>query len=106
MVGQAAAGDAGNGRYARTLVAAMAATAGDGDTVASLVATPEGIRALEGYGPTRGVPSADVARLARAADLDVLVTGEAAFTLWDGVAYRLARRGEARAARAGSRPRS
>jgi len=48
----------------------------------------------------------DVARLARAADLDVLVTGEAAFTLWDGVAYRLARRGEARAARAGSRPRS
>ncbi len=30
MVGQAAAGDAGNGRYAATLLAAMAATAGDG----------------------------------------------------------------------------
>ena len=30
MVGQAAAGDAGNGRYATTLLAAMAATAGEG----------------------------------------------------------------------------
>ena len=67
MVGQSAAGDAGNGRYARTLVAAMAATADGGDEVASLVATPEGTRALERLGPTRGVPSADVARLARAA---------------------------------------
>ena len=67
MVGQAAAGDAGNGRYARTLVAAMAATAGAEDEVASLVATPEGTRALGAFGPTRGVPGADVARLARAA---------------------------------------
>ncbi|HTI33995.1 MAG TPA: glycosyltransferase family 1 protein [Miltoncostaea sp.] len=67
MVGQAAAGDAGNGRYARTLVAAMAATAGAEDAVASLVATPEGTRVLEAFGPTRGVPGADVARLARAA---------------------------------------
>ena len=33
MVGQAAAGDAGNGRYARSLVAAMAATAEPGDVV-------------------------------------------------------------------------
>jgi len=67
MVGQAAAGDAGNGRYARTLVAAMAATAREDDVVASLVASPEGTRALEGFGPTHGVPSADVPRLARAA---------------------------------------
>ena len=42
MVGQAAAGDAGNGRYAATLLAAMAATAPEGDRVASLVATPGG----------------------------------------------------------------
>ena len=67
MVGQAAAGDAGNGRYALTLVAAMAATAREDDVVASLVASPEGTRALEGFGPTHGVPSADVPRLARAA---------------------------------------
>jgi len=67
MVGQSAAGDAGNARYARALVAAMAATAGEGDAVASLVATPQGARELGRYGPTAGVPSADVARLARAA---------------------------------------
>lgn len=67
MVGQAAAGDAGNGRYAATLMAAMAATAGEGDAVAALVATPRGARALEGLGQTIGVPSADVPRLARAA---------------------------------------
>ena len=67
MVGQAAAGDAGNGRYAVTLLAAMAATAGDGDRMASLVATPEGARALERFGATLGVPQADVPRLARAA---------------------------------------
>ena len=30
MVGQSAAGDAGNGRYAATLLSAMAATAGAG----------------------------------------------------------------------------
>lgn len=67
MVGQAAAGDAGNGRYAATLLAAMAATAGEGDVVAALVATPAGARALEAFGRTIGVPSADVPRLARAA---------------------------------------
>ncbi len=67
MVGQAAAGDAGNGRYARTLVAAMAATAEPDDVVASLVATPEGARTLAAHGPTRGVPGADVPRLARGA---------------------------------------
>ena len=67
MVGQAAAGDAGNGRYATTLLAAMAATAGEGDAVASLVATPQGARTLAGFGRTVGVPAADVARLARAA---------------------------------------
>ncbi|MGD9572506.1 MAG: glycosyltransferase family 4 protein [Thermoleophilia bacterium] len=67
MVGQSAAGDAGNGRYAATLVAAMAATAGEGDAVASLVATPQGARALEAHGQTIGVPAADVPRLARAA---------------------------------------
>jgi len=67
MVGQSAAGDAGNGRYTRALVAAMAATAEPGDVVASLVATPEGTRALGVHGPTCGVPAADVPRLARAA---------------------------------------
>lgn len=67
MVGQAAAGDAGNGRYAATLTAALAATAGDGDEVASLVATPLAARALSRHGRTVGVPSADVPRLARAA---------------------------------------
>ena len=35
--------------------------------VASLVATPEGARALGRFGPTAGVPAADVPRLARAA---------------------------------------
>jgi glycosyltransferase involved in cell wall biosynthesis len=67
MVGQASAGDAGNGRYASTLLAAMAATAADGDAVAALVATAQGARTLAAFGRTVGVPSADVARLARAA---------------------------------------
>jgi glycosyltransferase involved in cell wall biosynthesis len=82
MVGQDAAGDAGNGRYAATLVAAMAATAAEGDSVASLVATPEGAKALERLGPVVGVPSADVPRLARAAPraLADLGAGAAVFT--------------------------
>ncbi len=67
MVGQRAAGDAGNARYATTLVAAMAAAAADGDAVASLVASPEGARQLDAFGRTIGVPAADVPRLARAA---------------------------------------
>ena len=67
MVGQAASGDAGNGRYAATLTAALAATAGEGDAVASLVATPLGATALSAHGRTVGVPAADVPRLARAA---------------------------------------
>jgi glycosyltransferase involved in cell wall biosynthesis len=67
MVGQVRAGDAGNGRYAATLLAAMAATATGGDAVASLVATPGGQRALERLGRTVGVPAAGVPRLARAA---------------------------------------
>ena len=67
MVGQTAAGDAGNARYAATLLAAMAATATAGDAVAALVATPRGTRALERFGQTIGVPAADVPRLARAA---------------------------------------
>jgi glycosyltransferase involved in cell wall biosynthesis len=67
MVGQTAAGDAGNGRYAATLVAALAATARPGDGVASLVATAEGRRALEPFGAVMGVPAAAVPRLARAA---------------------------------------
>lgn len=67
MVGQAAAGDAGNGRYAATLAAALAATAGEGDDVACLVATPAAARALAPHGRTVGVPAADVPRLARAA---------------------------------------
>ena len=67
MVGQESSGDAGNGRYASTLLAAMAATAADGDAVASLVATPAGARTLAAFGRTIGVPGADVPRLARAA---------------------------------------
>jgi glycosyltransferase involved in cell wall biosynthesis len=67
MVGQRAAGDAGNARYAETLVAAMAATAEGGDAVASLVATPEGASRMDRYGRTIGVTSADVPRLARTA---------------------------------------
>lgn len=67
MVGQRAAGDAGNARYAATLVAALAATAQGGDEVASLVATPDGAAAMERLGRTMGVPAADVPRLARAA---------------------------------------
>jgi glycosyltransferase involved in cell wall biosynthesis len=82
MVGQTAAGDAGNARYAAALVAALAATAADGDEVASLVATPEGARALDDYGRTIGVPAADVPRLARAAPraLVDLEAGAAVFT--------------------------
>ncbi len=67
MVGQAASGDAGNGRYAAALMAAMAATAPEGDAVAALVATPRGARDLSAHGRTIGVPTADVPRLARAA---------------------------------------
>src|SRR5262245_34748020 len=82
MVGQTAAGDAGNGRYAATLVAALAATAEPGDAVASLVATPQGTRELDAFGRTAGVPSADVPRLARAAGraLADLGAGAAVFT--------------------------
>ncbi len=67
MVGQAASGDAGNARYAATLLAAMAATAPEGDALAALVATPAGARELGALGRTIGVPGADVPRLARAA---------------------------------------
>lgn len=67
MVGQTAAGDAGNSRYATTLLAAMARSAAAGDAVAALVATPVGARALASFGRTIGVPAADVPRLARAA---------------------------------------
>ncbi|MGD9696608.1 MAG: glycosyltransferase family 4 protein [Thermoleophilia bacterium] len=82
MVGQTAAGDAGNARYAEALLAAMSATAEPGDEVAALVATPSGHRRLTRYGRTVGVPSADVPRLARAApralaDIDA---GAAIFT--------------------------
>lgn len=68
MVGQAAAGDAGNGRYAATLVSALRATAADDDRVAALVATPQGRQEmLEVADEVMGVPAADVPRLARAA---------------------------------------
>jgi glycosyltransferase involved in cell wall biosynthesis len=67
MVGQSASGDAGNGRYALALTAAMASTAAEGDAVAALVATPRGAQALATFARTVGVPSADVPRLARAA---------------------------------------
>lgn len=68
MVGQRAAGDAGNARYAAALVSALAATAGEGDRVAALVATPDGTRQLRTVADrVVGVPARDVARLARRA---------------------------------------
>jgi glycosyltransferase involved in cell wall biosynthesis len=82
MVGQPTAGDAGNGRYAAALVRAMAETAGAGDAVASLVASPEAANELGELGPVAGVPAADVARLARAASRALVDLGAdaAAFT--------------------------
>ncbi len=68
MLGQQAAGDAGNARYAAELVSAMVATAGDGDRVAALVATPDGTRQMRDTAhQVAGVPGHDIARLARRA---------------------------------------
>lgn len=68
MVGQRAAGDAGNARYAANLVTAMAAGAAPGDQVAALVATPEGTRQMRDVAHrVAGVPAGDMARLARRA---------------------------------------
>jgi glycosyltransferase involved in cell wall biosynthesis len=68
MVGQAAAGDAGNGRYAASLVSALRGTGEPGDRVAALVATPQGHRDMQEVADeVMGVPAADVPRLARAA---------------------------------------
>lgn len=68
MVGQRAAGDAGNGRYAATMVAAMAQTAGSADTVGALVATAAGRAQMTAVtGAVASVPGADVPRLIRAA---------------------------------------
>lgn len=68
MVGQAASGDAGNGRYAGNLVAALVSTAADGDQVAALVANAEGTRRMREIADrVAGVPAGDIARLARRA---------------------------------------
>ena len=68
MVGQAAAGDAGNGRYAATLLAAMAATAADGDDGGRAGRDARGGADARGASGGRwACPRADVARLARAA---------------------------------------
>lgn len=68
MVGQRAAGDAGNGRYAATMVAAMAETAGDTDAVGALVATAAGRTQLAALTDTvASVPGPGVPRLVRAA---------------------------------------
>ncbi|MEQ9336997.1 MAG: hypothetical protein RJQ03_07380, partial [Miltoncostaeaceae bacterium] len=64
MVGQDAAGDAGNGRYAATLTAALHSHAAAGDAVCALVATPGGRAALEGTaGGLLDVPGNDLVRL-------------------------------------------
>lgn len=82
MVGQPASGDAGNGRYARALTLALAATAEDHDEVAALVASAEGARMLGEAVDVAGVPAADVPRLAWAAGrtLDRLGAEAAVFT--------------------------
>ncbi len=65
MLGQPHAGDAGNGRYAATLVRALRATRPDGD-VRALVAYEVAAGDL-GDAPTIPVPAGNVARLARGA---------------------------------------
>lgn len=83
MVGQAAAGDAGNGRYAAALVAGLHHTARQADHVAALVATPDGHRRMgEIADEIIGVPAAGVPRLARAAGraLNDLRSDAAVFT--------------------------
>ncbi|MFP5451199.1 MAG: glycosyltransferase, partial [Thermoleophilia bacterium] len=68
MVGQAAAGDAGNGRYAASLVSALRDAGEPGDRVAALVATPQGHCDMQEVADeVMGVPASDVPRLARAA---------------------------------------
>ena len=65
MLGQPKAGDAGNGRYAVTLVRALAKTRPDAD-VRALVAYPDADRHLAGAA-TLQVPSGNIARLTRGA---------------------------------------
>ena len=66
MVGQPRAGDAGNGRYAARLVAALLATRSDGDEVAAFTAYPEARTLLPGARHL-AVPRSNVRRLALAA---------------------------------------
>lgn len=83
MVGQQAAGDAGNGRYAATMVAAMAQTAGSADTVGALVATAAGRAQMATVtDAVAAVPGADVPRIMRAASrvLTHMGAGAAVFT--------------------------
>ncbi len=68
MVGQRAAGDAGNGRYAATMVAAMAQTADAADAVGALVATAAGRTQLAAVtDAVATVPGPGVPRLVHAA---------------------------------------
>jgi glycosyltransferase involved in cell wall biosynthesis len=67
MLGQPHAGDAGNGRYAARLVAALQATATGDDDVTALVAYPGAERILPPDTPHLAVPSGNLARLAMGA---------------------------------------
>lgn len=67
MLGQPQAGDAGNGRYAARLVAALQTTGGSGDSVAALVAYPGAEEALPSDTQTLAVPAGNVSRLAAGA---------------------------------------
>jgi glycosyltransferase involved in cell wall biosynthesis len=83
MVGQAAAGDAGNGRYAAALAAALTLGAEPDDRVAALVATPMGYRRMgDLVHELARVPAADLPRLARAAGrtLSAMAADAAVFT--------------------------
>lgn len=77
MVGEPRAGDQGNGRYARTLVDALRATAPDPTTVEALVATDEGATILGE--PTRRVGSGNVRRLLAEAPRALAGAGAAFF---------------------------
>jgi hypothetical protein len=62
MVGQPAAGDAGNARYTASLCAAMVATAGPGQSVGAMVAHPQAAEVL-GAVPTWPVAPGGIRRL-------------------------------------------
>ncbi len=96
MAGQARAGDAGNARYAVSLVAALAATAAPGDDAWALVAHPGGVAQLPDRVPHAGVGAGNAPRLLRRAPRALAAIGAdaAVFTYiappWPGVPVALA----------------